>query len=118
MSKYISLEKWPEVTVNYCGRPPSSEDMAEFFGIMNLCFDISKKKGERFLWIFKFPDNKTPMAPVFSIRFIAWLVSNKANLSSHLEKTVIYLHNPSWKKWIDFILQNYTPVRPVEVKKL
>jgi len=117
MSKYISLENWPEVSVNYVGRP-SNEEIAEFFGIMNLCFDISKKKGERFTWVFSFPDNKTPMAPVFSVRFVAWLVSNRVNLSKYLDHSTIYLHDPSWKKWVDFVLQSYTPVRPIEVKQL
>ena len=117
MSKYINLEQWPEVHFNYTGRPTPQEN-AELFAIMNIVFQISAKKKQRFVWMLKFPETNSYMSPAFALQFSAWLVSNKSKLAEYLEETYIYLENDKWQKWVDLILQNYTPVRPVHIKKL
>lgn len=117
MSKYVSLEHWPRVVMTYSGRP-TNEEVAEFFAIMQICFQMCEQKEERFVWEFRFPQTDTPLAPMFSIRFIAWLVSNRSKLQKHLDYTDIILEKPEWRKWVGYILDNYTPVRPVHVKEM
>ena len=113
MSTYISLEKWPEVNVDYKVNP-STVQVSEFFTIMELCFQIAEKNLEKFIWNIKLHKG-APSAPVFGIKFVGWLISNKANITKHIDHTNVFIGDQSMKKWMDLILGLYTPSRPVHV---
>ena len=57
------------VIMTYSGRP-TNEEIAEFFAVTELASKC-EQKGEKFIWEFRFPQTDTPLAPMFSIRFIA-----------------------------------------------
>jgi len=116
MSKYVTLESWPTVSVNYQSSPSTAE-VNEFFTIMDLCFQIAEKKSERFTWDLKLQKG-TPSSPVFGIKFVGWLVRNKQNISQYVECTNVYLGDQSMKKWMTLIMGLYRPTRPVHVKEM
>ena len=116
MSEFVSLKNWPTVKVDYKVKP-TQKHADDFFTIMDLCFQIAQQKNERFVWELHLHKG-APTAPVFGMKFIAWLVQKKANITQYIDYTNVYLGDQSTKKWIDLILSLYTPARPVHVKEM
>lgn len=116
MSEFTSLANWPTVRVDYKERP-TPKHTQEFFTIMDLCFQIAEKKGERFTWDIHLHKG-APTAPVFGVKFVAWLVQKRAAIAQYVEHTNVYLGDQSTKKWMDLILGLYAPARPVIVKEI
>lgn len=112
MDQYISID-WPYVDISL-RKAFSMEETNEMFTIMKLIFQLADDKKEKFIARFRFPRDGEDMGITCGFRFIAWLISNRGNLEKYLERSEVYIA-PEWKKWIDFLLQNYTPVRPMEV---